>query len=85
MAKHWKAFFIGWAVCWAIVWVFPVTNYGGYRQFVGAVGATLPFMVFPLLGAGIGRLAGSRTATGMSVGGVLAGLLMVPYLVSALS
>ncbi|WP_299311863.1 hypothetical protein [uncultured Halomonas sp.] len=87
MPSHWIGFFIGWAICLAAFLIYPSAPWitDPVHRMAAAVGATLPPMLVVLVGAGIGRLAKRRTATGMKIGGVLAGLYMIGYLVSVVS
>lgn len=83
MAKHWKAFFIGWVVCLLIFMAIPPSPWVSdpVFRFASAIGGTLPPVLLALISAGIGRMIRGNTAAGMGVGAVLASLFMVTYLV----
>lgn len=87
MAKHWKAFIVGWVVLLVIFFIVPPAPWitDPLHQFASAVGATFPPVFIVLICAGVGRLAKGRTAVGMGVGGTMATLFMIAYLVGMLS
>lgn len=86
MATHWKAFLIGWAICLAIYFALPPTTapVDTITRLAVAVGGTLPVIIFPLVGAGIGRMTRFGTAKGLYNGAALGGVVLALYLVSAL-